>query len=218
MEEIKNTEEMTRQEEIVPVTGGVNNKIPEEIDDASSKMELLEKCLEASIDGQVGVFLEEVAWKNEEIVAENEASRRITDKCKPVFRFAGGYIFLTLSFNQGELDLKSMKLQFTRWLEKCDEAFRNPHAGELEREWHYVVNIAGALEDGTYVMELYDPCFMWQDGEDLCFSFPQDRLSLHKLGVDYGKMEKTLDYEARMRDNRWDDIAPDPDKGIDVTF
>ncbi len=168
--------------------------------------ELMKECLEKAINGQVGVFLAETVFNSAgELVNTRECDSRITDKCHPVIRFTREYVFCDLEFTGGEADRKSIAYLFNKYLDKNTDAILSNSPGEF----FFNLNIVGAEDAETYVIDMLNPCFMSVENDIMHFSFPMDNVAFNKMTANIKSIDEMIAYEERMELDEWKDIEPD---------
>lgn len=174
--------------------------------DKEQQRELILNCLKATIEHcQVGVFLTEVKYgEADEVKAELEVSRKVTDMPAVRFQMANGYAFVYLDFPHDCIESKSICHTWEEYLSKSTGTLENKTDDTV---FMFVLNLTGIFEGATYITELANPAFMGITDNTIGFSFPIGNVSFHKAEVNEEMLDRELDYEERVRENRFDDLS-----------
>ncbi len=162
---------------------------------------LMKECLDKAITGQVGVFLAETVFdENDNVKGTREMDSRISEFCHPIIRFTREYVFCDLEFTGGAADRKSVAYLFNKYLDKNNEAILNGS----DTEYFYNVSVVGTQDCDTYVIDMLNPCFMSVEDDIIHFSFPLDNVSFNKLTANMKRIDEMIEYEERMEADYWE--------------
>ena len=158
--------------------------------------ELAMKCMALASESQLGIFLYDV--KSDEqgnILNEDEVNKRMTDKVRPIIRYANGYLYIDLEFPAGEdINLKSIKHFYELYLDANTRYY-----GDDTRHYLYVINLTGMDDDGeSYSTEAINPLFLSHEDNVLRFVVEAENVHFAHMEVDIEQLNLQLEVDAEV--------------------
>lgn len=171
----------------------------------NERMKVLKKCLEECMNGQIGVFLEEVKIRTRDgaILNTMELSRRMTERAGSIVRITEKYTYLDLEFEY-ERDSEALAIHnmFSQYTKRCTELLTNLKAGETINFYTLSFNIVKKAEqdNAAYRITFVNPIFSSLEGSTLKFVFDIDTMDFGIDDVDYEKIKREIEYEQKSRE------------------